>query len=108
MSSGVGIAANAGILVPLIIMTMSNTQRCLDWSDEVVNQHALLALSVLGLGEIIGSPFYGRILDKFGHKAMIVSGMVGNICAVLALVSYTFVFKFNMWAAVCVCFLWGF
>jgi len=33
MSSGVGIAANAGILVPLIIMTMKNTNKSLDWSD---------------------------------------------------------------------------
>lgn len=63
---------------------------------------------MLGLGEIVGSPFYGKILDKMGHKATIFSGMIGNLCAVSAFVGYISVFKFNMWAAVTVCFLWGF
>ena len=63
---------------------------------------------MLGLGEIIGSPFYGKVLDKYGHKTMIFAGIVGNLCAVSAIVSYVAVFKFNMLGAVGICFLWGF
>jgi predicted MFS family arabinose efflux permease len=68
----------------------------------------LVALSVLGLGEIVGSPFYGKILDRFGHRTMIISCMIGIVIAVFAIISYIVVFKFNMWAAIAVCFLWGF
>ena len=108
MTSGICIAANAGILVPLLTITMSNTLKSQNWSDQVINQHALVALSVLGLGEIVGSPFYGKILDRFGHRTMIISCMIGIVIAVFAIISYIVVFKFNMWAAIAVCFLWGF
>lgn len=63
---------------------------------------------MLGLGEIVGSPFYGKILDRFGHRTMIISCIGGFFVAVSAIISYVEVFKFNMWAAVAVCFLWGF
>ena len=108
MTSGICIASNAGILVPLLTMTMSNTLRSQDWSEQVTNQHALVALSVLGLGEIVGSLFYGRVLDRFGHKAIIISCMIGIVVAVSAVIAYVIFFKFYMWAAVAVCFLWGF
>lgn len=39
---------------------------------------------------------------------MIISCMIGILAAVFAVISYVLIFKFSMWAAVGVCFLWGF
>jgi len=67
----------------------------------------LIALSVLGLGEILGSILFGKLLDKFGYKVMMYS-CFGTLIVTIAFVClYIAVFKFYMWTAAWICFLWG-
>ena len=107
MTSGFCIAGNAGIFVPLLEMTMKNTLKSEGWSSAIMNQRALISLSVLGLGEIFGGILFGKIMDRFGHKITIISCMGALITSIVCICSYIAVFKFNIWAGAGICFLWG-
>ena len=108
ITSGLFIAANAGVFVPLLELTMQNTVKSKNWSDQVTNQHALVALSILGLGEIVGSPVFGKILDKYGHKVAIIACMTSLTLSIFAISWYVIAFRYSFWASLAICFLWGF
>lgn len=80
MTSGLCIAGNAGILVPLLEMTMTD-----DWSAELKSKKALIALSILGLGEILGAIGFGKLIDKLGYKVS------GYLCLGSYIVSIIFI-----------------
>jgi MFS family permease len=107
MTSGLCVAGNAGILVPLLEMTMKNTVKSEDWSSDKMSQRALIALSVLGFGEILGAIVFGKIMDKFGNKMMMYSNLGCFIISILCICVYVAHFRFSMWFGCLICFGWG-
>jgi predicted MFS family arabinose efflux permease len=104
VTSGLCLAGNAGVFVPLLEQTMDSQS---NWDEDVKSQKALIALSVLGLGEIIGAVVYGKILDRFGHKLTMYLCLLELLLAVGFNIWYIAKFKFDMWSASLMCFLWG-
>jgi len=53
-----------GSFLPLYILGMKNK----GWSDATQVENASLALTFIGVGEIIGNAINGKLLDKLGFK----------------------------------------
>ncbi len=67
----------------------------------------MLAMTGLGIGEIIGGFLIGQIVDKFGTKTAIVCNFITII--VMSAVTLVFIHQFEFNALPWImCFLWGF
>ena len=66
-----------------------------------------MAISVLGVGEMISGPFMGFIIDKFGSR----KGVLVNLFTILStgIVSYAQIRRNNLdWVTYLFTFVWGF
>jgi hypothetical protein len=77
--SAVSIAIFGGIFIPLMVRTMKNSVEIHpDLVDDTnkQNETALLAMTLLGAGEILGGTFIGVIRDKKGYKVALFMEML--------------------------------
>ena len=87
--SAVSIAIFGGIFIPLMVRTMQNSA---DTHPDLVddtnkqNETALIAMTLLGAGEILGGTFVGIVRDKKGYRFALVIEMLLQISAVVIVV----------------------
>jgi predicted MFS family arabinose efflux permease len=67
----------------------------------------MLAMMSLGVGEIFGSYFMGRFIDKFGSKNSSIVNMFLILAATLIVIYYLFRNDFGF-LAFFMAFMWGF
>lgn len=60
--TGVSLAIYTGLLVPMIVQTLPSA------SQNEQLEKSMLCMVVLGVGEIVGGPFIGQVIDRFGNK----------------------------------------
>jgi predicted MFS family arabinose efflux permease len=76
-------------------------------TDQDKFKWGMLAMVLLGVGEILGCFIIGNIVDRFGSKTAIIFNLVCLILMIFSTIWYIIVFKFNYMAWI-MCFLWGF
>jgi MFS family permease len=104
--SGVAIAGNV-LFTPLLEYTMEATDKSKDWDPDIRSSKILQSLSMLGLGEIIGSFGTGKLLDWAGPTVTMWACLATWVATVGFMLWYEFVYKYNLWAGTWICFLWG-
>ncbi len=67
----------------------------------------MLAMVLLGVGEILGCFFIGAIVDKFGSRTAIICNLVCILLMIESTIWYIVVYQFNYMAWI-MCFFWGF
>jgi predicted MFS family arabinose efflux permease len=67
----------------------------------------MIAMVVFGVGEVLGGPCMGYIVDKFGCKKAVLANAVIMIVTTASLLLFLIDFQLN-WKAFIACFLWGF
>lgn len=67
----------------------------------------MLAMVLLGVGEILGCFFIGFIVDKLGSRTAIVCNLFCILLMIASTIVYIIIYKFNYMAWI-MCFLWGF
>jgi predicted MFS family arabinose efflux permease len=61
----------------------------------------------LGLGEVFGSLFNGRLEDKFGPKKMVFVNMFEMSLAFISIIWFSSTEEFTLWKAGIFNFFWG-
>ncbi len=98
--AGISLSIYSGLLVLMITYTMPNEEVSLQ------TEYSLLAIAMLGAGEIIGSQIVGKFIDKFQSKKTCI------LNAFLTLITFILTFvvmidnHFNVWVFV-MTFAWG-
>ena len=95
-------AIYAAIFVPIMTGTMDPSMKI----DEQ-EKNALLAMCFLGVGEISGSIFNGRLEDKLGPKKMVIINIVEMIIAFVVIISFCAIQNWSFWFAGLFNFFWG-
>lgn len=75
--------------------------------DEPSDVKALLAMTMLGLGGIIGGYIIGGVRDKLGNRIAIFSEIVLMLAAVALVMVYNYKDNFTYLSAYSMCLLWG-
>lgn len=109
--SGCGASFMSGILVPLLVRTMKDPRSRHMHPDLVTDndrsRQALLTLTALGTGEILGGMFLiGPIRDSFGNRPAYTCQFTITILAIAAVSIYNHNNQYNF-SAYIMCFLWG-
>jgi len=61
----------------------------------------------LGVGEIFGSLFNGRLEDKMGPKKMVILNIVEMLIAFAVIIAFCFYQTWSIWFACLFNFCWG-
>lgn len=88
---GISTAVFGGVLVPLMTRTMKysgDKYPSLVTDANKQNETALLAMTLLGLGEIFGGQFIGQIRDRKGNKAATLAQICLLLCAIALFVLF--------------------
>lgn len=101
------LAIYASAFVPMFTDMMDKTPAYEDLSPTQKNKNCLLALVGLGCGSVAGSMTMGRINDKYGNQVTAWLSLFELVLAGIALIAFTCFFRFSLWAAALVTFLWG-
>ena len=103
------IAINIGIYSSVMIKMMADSMNeDSDKSEKDKISEALLCMSGLGLGEIIGSLIWGRVIDKFSHKTMVLLNILALIVGYSCLILYGALYEFSYGLALLMTFTMGF
>lgn len=73
---------------------------------DMQNYTALYAMTLLGIGEIIGGQLIGNIRDKMNNKVAIIMELVLLVISLTVVVIFNSKNRFNIMAYF-MCFLWG-
>ena len=84
--------------------TMSNRT---DWTSDEKTAKALLCMVALGIGEVLGSPVQGRILDKCSTKIAGLFNIIATTVAYFFLILYGAVYEFSFGLAIAMTFTFG-
>ena len=52
----------SGLLVPMIVKTIPNE----DKNSKLMK--SMISMATIGFGEIVGGPFIGQIIDRYGNR----------------------------------------
>ena len=69
---------------------------------------ALLALTALGVAEIVAAMFFAYLLDKKGYHFVIYTSLGLTVVTFAVVLAYVGVWRFKLWEASIMCFFWGF
>lgn len=61
----------------------------------------------IGVGEMFGAIFLGRIQDKFGDTIALIVCLILTLIGCAAALSFTIFYSFKLWMAVIMTFCWG-
>lgn len=98
--TGISIAYYQGILVLMMQQAIGGTD------TQYQFKMSMLALTLFGVGEIVGCFYIGFIVDKFGSRVATICNLVNIVAMIGTSVAFLIVFEFNYLAWI-MCFLWG-
>jgi MFS family permease len=99
--TGISIAYYSGLLVLMM-------QKAIGGDDKQYQfKMSMLAMVMLGVGEVTGCFFIGLIVDRFGSKTAILCNIVLITLMMSSTIAFIIIFEFN-WIVWLMCFLWGF
>jgi MFS family permease len=78
------------------------------WGDAKEIEYASLAITFIGVGEIVGNAINGKMLDKLGFKKQVIVCIVQMTIAFAYICWYTINNQWNFYTAAGVAFLMGF
>ena len=104
ISGSINIAMFSSIFIRMMVDTMDET----DWNDKTKDANALLCMMGIGIGQVTGSLFFGRITDKLSFRKMIVTNIIVSTISYAVLILYCSFYKFNWYAAFLMTITWGF
>ena len=67
----------------------------------------MIAISALGLGEIVGSSFSGKMADIIGSALTMWVNLILHLVTIASMLWFILIFKYNTVSACIMCFLWG-
>ena len=70
-------------------------------------KYSMFAMSLLGIGEVIGCFVIGYVVDKYGSKKAILCNIVLIVMMMSSTIAFIIMYQFNFMAWI-MCFLWGF
>ena len=97
----------SSIFVPMMTETMESNEEMKGWTEDEKTSRALLCCIGQGVGEILGSLLFGRVIDKYGSKLTIVVNAIALTVAYSFLFLYGSLYEFNYFLAIAMTFTWG-
>jgi sugar phosphate permease len=99
--SAISLAIFSAIFIPLFKDTMTGK------SETNQTKDALISMSMLGIGSMVGSGLWGYLQDKIKEKATAVCNLVTLGVAIAVLIIYNVNGKYSMWLSFILTFCWG-
>jgi sugar phosphate permease len=99
--SAVSLAIFSAIFIPFFTDSMTGK------ASKTETKDALISMSMLGVGSIVGSALWGYLQDKIKEKATAMCNLVALALAVAVLLIYNVNDKYTMWLSFILTFTWG-
>jgi len=104
--TGLSVSFWSSLLIPAITIQLTHTLHDESLSPADMTSKGLMAMTMFGFGEVFGSQFMGKVIDKVGAKKATFLNLF-NIIVMVAITTINLrVLRYNVLSFI-MCFVWG-